>query len=156
MTISVSYARTMAGARQVVVDEGFDTVPRRKRERLIMLSQRWQAEQEATRQAERAMRDAIERAKVRHSLKPQAATGEYASDPRVLISMVAAWHGVGELDILSSSRRRPVIAAKHDAIAAVFLNCRIDGRRYSMTEIGRLFGIDHTTAFHALQKRGLK
>lgn len=145
MTISVSYARTMAGARQIVVDDGFNITPRRKREAVTMLSLRWQAEQEAKRRADEVIQEAKERAR-----------NAYGSTPRILISMVAAWHGLGELDLFSASRRAPIVAAKHDAIAAVYLNCRIDGRRYSLPELGRLFAIDHTTAMHALRKRGLK
>jgi hypothetical protein len=73
-----------------------------------------------------------------------------------LIGMVAAWHGLEVEDILGPRRRHPIIAARHDAIEAIYLNCRRGGRRYSLPEVGRALGNrDHTTILHALKKRGI-
>lgn len=78
------------------------------------------------------------------------------STHREVIARVVAWHlGVTVEDVMGKSRRRPVIAAKFDAIAAVYAICRIDGRRYSLSELGRAFGgRDHTSMLSALRRRG--
>lgn len=72
---------------------------------------------------------------------------------RELIERVGAWHGIDRKSIIAHDRRRPVVAARFDAIAAV----KIAYPHLSMPAIGRLFGgRDHTTIWHALKARGLK
>lgn len=159
MTIAVYGRNTLAGAKRIVFDEGINIAPRApsSRERLITLSRRWQATQERKEEAAKAIEDAIERARRLHRKIPRPYVDPVAgTSPRKLIAMVAAWHGVGELDVMGKDRRRNAVDARHDAVVAVYLNCKIDGRRYSLTELGRVFGIDHTSALHALKKRGVK
>lgn len=72
-----------------------------------------------------------------------------------IIEQVAFWHSIGTKDILSESRSRHITAARQDAIAAVYLNCQVNGRGYGLPDLGRLFNRDHTTAHHALRKRGM-
>ena len=79
------------------------------------------------------------------------------SSPRDVIERVVAWHPkVTVEDVIDSSRMRRIIPARFDAIAAVYENCRIDGRRYSLPELGRAFGRDHTSILAALRKRGYR
>jgi hypothetical protein len=80
---------------------------------------------------------------------------EIASHPRRIIAQVAAWHGMPFGDVVGRSHKRPTVAARHDAIVAIYINCRIDGRRYSMPELGRLFKRDHTTILSVFNKFGL-
>lgn len=160
--LAVSSSRTMAGAQKFVTDEGINIAPRHKsgRERLIELSRQWQAsqqaKQEARQRAKEAFHEVVQRAKRKHRRTRPNEPGNNGSHPREIVAMVAAWHGMGERDVYSRSRRVPVVMAKHDAVAAVYLNCRIDGRQYTLSELGRVFGIDHTSALHALKKRGLR
>jgi ferredoxin len=72
-----------------------------------------------------------------------------------LVTQVAAWHGVQASEIMSDSRRKKVMVARRDAIVAVYVNCRISGRRLSSTELGQRFNRDHTTILHALRKNGI-
>ncbi|MDR7035255.1 helix-turn-helix domain-containing protein [Mesorhizobium sp. BE184] len=158
MTIAVCGRATMANAKRIVFDEGINIAPRKKsgRERLIELSLRWSAEQAARREAEQQARDALQRTMAEHRRRLQDMTGNVATDPKELISMVAAWHGLEASDILASGRSRIAVEARYDAIAAVHLLCKINGRQYSTPLLGRLFRRDHTTIIHALRKRGLR
>ncbi|MGB3898169.1 MAG: hypothetical protein WA973_06410 [Mesorhizobium sp.] len=162
MSLIVPYANTMAGAQQIVFDEGINIAPRHKtrRERVIELSRQWQIDeqrrQEAHQREQEAFREVIQRAKQKHRVERPHGAEDKGSHASEIIAMVAAWHGVEEQEIYSRSRVVKVIAARHDAIAAVYLNCRINGKRYSQPKLGRVFGIDPTSIYHALKMRGLK
>lgn len=142
MSFVVPYARTMAGARKIVLDQPVSE----RRAKIVALSRQWQREHGSkvcvSQPAERDPSTAYAQNRGAH--------------PQIIISMVAAWHGVTHAEIVGDSRSRPVIEARHDAVAAVWLNCRVDGRQYSLPELGRAFGKDHTTCLHSLRKRGLK
>ncbi len=69
---------------------------------------------------------------------------------RELIDRVAAWHQLGRADILSKSRRRRLVAARFDAVAAVHAAYP----RLSLGALGRIFQRDRTTILNALQSRG--
>jgi hypothetical protein len=73
-----------------------------------------------------------------------------------IIADMAHQHGLTYGDIMGKSRRDPIVAARHAAIAAVYLNCRIDGCRYSLPKLGRVFGLDHTSCLFALRKMGIE
>lgn len=75
---------------------------------------------------------------------------------RELIARVAAWHGMTLDDVIAPDRRVPVVAARVDAIAAVWCNCLIEGARPTTCALGRVFKRDHATVLHALRKAGLK
>lgn len=78
------------------------------------------------------------------------------SSPSTIIARVVVWHRhVTFDDVMSERRTRRIVAARFDAIAAVHENCRIDGRRYSLLDLGRAFGRDHTSILNALRKRGI-
>lgn len=67
-----------------------------------------------------------------------------------IIAKVAAMHNMTAAEILSNRRHRPVVEARHDAIKAV-ADARPD---LSLPQIGRIFGKDHTSIIHALNRRG--
>ena len=81
---------------------------------------------------------------------------------RQIIDMVACWHGLVARDILEDSRFSHIMAATHDAIAAVYLNCTryraIDNTwvHPSLARLGAIFERDHTTCHNSLKKQGLK
>lgn len=158
MSIMVSSARTMAGAKRIVVDEGINIAPPcRKRERLIDLSRRWQMEQKARKErAERALDQAIKKAARKHRSAPILQPASAPTAHTEIISRVAAWHSLTIADVMGKSRSDPIVAARHDAIAAVYLNCLLDGRRYSLPKLGQVFGLDHTSCLFALKKLGVK
>jgi chromosomal replication initiation ATPase DnaA len=57
--------------------------------------------------------------------------------------------------VMSVSRNRKVVAARTDAIGAVWLNCEVEGARPMLPSVGRIFKRDHTTILHALRKLGI-
>lgn len=70
---------------------------------------------------------------------------------RQLIRVIAESHGVTIDEIFGRNRTAKVIAAKREAIVAV-----IQSRPYlSYPDIGRIFGLDHTTCVHHAQRAGL-
>lgn len=70
-----------------------------------------------------------------------------ACSPRFLLAYSAAKHGVTVEDILGHSRARAIVAVRHEAMALVYQHTQC-----SMPGVGRLFGRDHTSVLHALQK----
>lgn len=159
-----SYSRTMANARCIVPDEGFQ---RRTplRDRLNAMSLEWEARRQAKLDAERkALERAREQAaahiarwKHKRPVKPvQIDIAEVNTAHGDIIARVAAWHCLTVADIMAKSRADRIVACRHDAIVAVYLNCRIQGRSYSLKELGRAFGLDHTSVLFALRKLGVR
>ena len=148
--ILVAYQRTMAGAKQFVPDHGIQL--RKPPPAPIVAPER--------RQVLRFMpRPPMPVFIWSKPEKPRYLAVEPLplSSPKEVIARCVAWHpGVTVEDIMSQCRTHRIIAAKHDAIAAVYENCRIDGRRYSLPELGRAFGRDHTSILAALRKRGYR
>ena len=70
---------------------------------------------------------------------------------REIIERVAAWHQLPSAFILSTSRRRFIVEARFDAIAAV----KLAHPSISLHRLGEIFGRDHSTIFDALRKRGI-
>lgn len=68
---------------------------------------------------------------------------------RFLIRLVGLKHNIPVRYILGLSRQRKVVAARHEAIAAVYQHTQA-----SMPAVGRFFGRDHTTVLAALRKMG--
>jgi chromosomal replication initiation ATPase DnaA len=67
-----------------------------------------------------------------------------------IVESVAHRHGVPVKAIMSRDRHAHIIAARHEAIAEV-----VEARPYwSYPTVGKLFGLDHTSVIHALQKLG--
>lgn len=140
--------RTMAGAKRII----HESPPKPKREKLADLSRRWQAKQAAKARALnpvcRPMTDIDLLAYL---------DGPQYRPMRDMIEKVCAWHpGVTYADVVGPSRKRPVIAARFDAIAAIWINCKVGGERPSLPVLGRAVGgRDHTSILSALRKRGM-
>lgn len=67
-----------------------------------------------------------------------------------IVESVAAKHNVSVREILSPERTQRVVRARDEAIAEV-----VEARpHWSYPTVGRLFGRDHTTVIHSLQKLG--
>jgi hypothetical protein len=77
--------------------------------------------------------------------------------PLEFMREVAERNGLTVADIMGKRRKRRIIAARREAIYLVWLNCRfgVEQRRYSLPEIGRVFGLDHTTVLHHLKAMGV-
>lgn len=145
----IAYAgRTMAGAKRII-DE---TKEHKRRDKLIEASLKWRADK-----LRRDSAIAIEVERLRQqALIEDASLRQRTTPATTIIEMVAAWHGFEVHDILSQNKPQPLVEARFDAIAAVWLNCSIAGRKMSKPELGRIFGgRDHTTILWALRKRGL-
>lgn len=158
----VAYRNTMAGAKRVVRDqpEQIDTRYLKGRDRLIAISQQYQrrqAEQQAAEQArQERIREQAQRVKERWQKRLERSINLVRSEtnPTDLIDMVASWHGYRSWDIFGDSRTRGLVLARHDAIVAVWLNCRLEGRPPTLISMARAFKRDHTSILHALRKRG--
>ncbi|TGT76741.1 MULTISPECIES: helix-turn-helix domain-containing protein [unclassified Mesorhizobium] len=139
MFVAVS-TRTMAGAKRVVVDEGFQMrTPRR--DRLAELSREWQARQQA---------------KIEAALSPVSADKRIPrTNVQQLIADIAQKHGLSYGALMSKSRSQVIVIARDEAIAAVYaLRDESDYWSFSLTMIGRLFnGRDHTTIMAALRRQ---
>ncbi|TGR16225.1 hypothetical protein EN845_34080, partial [Mesorhizobium sp. M8A.F.Ca.ET.202.01.1.1] len=59
---------------------------------------------------------------------------------RDLIERVAAWHFLTVAQLVGPRGPARIAKARFDAIAAVYVNCRLGGRAMTLSEIGRLFG----------------
>lgn len=147
--------RTMANAKPILQDNKPPRVPHR-RAKLIELASRWREEQARKQEEGSTLAQTIDSARRKHRRTRPSIRGDNGPCPRELISMVAAWHGLTYSDILGKSRAHVVIAARFDAVAAVYGQCRMDGRKYSLGELGRLFKRDHTTALWALKRMGMR
>lgn len=91
--------------------------------------------------------------------KPKPPRLSVPRQPLEFMNIAAERHGITVHDILCKSRKRRFVLARREAIALVWLNCRrgIEQRRWSLPEMGRVFGnLDHTTIMHHLKKAGLK
>lgn len=154
--ILVAYQRTMAGAKmrqgppppkvRTVEDMREErrqaTLERNRREAMEALEERerkTKALAHAQSEASRRYRDSMQRTP--------------AAD---IVSMVAAWHDIPIELLISPSRSVKVCAARIDAMAAVYINCRIAGRPLALTDMGRIFRRDHSTVHWSLQKAGLR
>lgn len=150
---AVSARRTMAGARPKVSPPN----PTIRRDNVIDMSRRWLAAQEDRRRVEAERRDGI-RARL-DAVRARTTVMNIAvpeTDPRDLIAMVAAWHGVSVKEIMGPGRTVRVVAARLDAIVAVYRNCRCHGDVCSLANLGRMFNRDHTTILATLQKAGIR
>lgn len=64
------------------------------------------------------------------------------------IAQIALRNGVTVADLISPTRRRPVVAARFECFELL----RQQGR--SLNQIGSIFNRDHTTVLHGLRRRG--
>ena len=132
---------------------GMTKTPRR--DAVISLSLRW-------RKAQRAKELEVKARRTKTHLELAAAVSPVGipilpwSSPSKIVDQVAFWTGVPAAEILGTSRIARFIEARFDAIAAVWINCRIDNRQLSLPEVGRYFSRDHASILNALRQRGLK
>lgn len=71
---------------------------------------------------------------------------------REIIAEVAGRHGVTAAEITGRHRSAPIVTARHEAIAIVYVECP----SLSFPQIGRIFGKrDHSTIIHACRKMGV-
>ena len=81
---------------------------------------------------------------------PTLATGKDLL--RQLAREVGARQGLSPEDILSRSRDRSIAHARQEVIWRLYSARHPDGaRRFSMPQIGRYLGQDHTTILHAIR-----
>lgn len=116
--------RTMAGAKQIVPDTGFQ-----ERARPVPVV--------------RIVQPKPRRLPVaRNDIRPHTPLQN-------IIDLVARMHGVSFAAVMSKSKRARICIARYAAI------CAIRQARPGMTlpQLGKLFGRDHTTIIHALDRR---
>ena len=155
--------RTMANAKQIVPDTGIDLRRGRRRESLAAMSRRWieQQKQKAEEEERRRQAKAANRAKQEEERRARQAAavgkliGDIPTSAACIIEQVAFWAGVTIEDIMGKSRDRRIKDIRWDAMIAVYDNCRLNGERYGLVQIGRVFGVDHTTALNCFRKRGV-
>ena len=139
----------------------FERAPLResKRDRLIAASVEWQRKQAEKLRAELERKERIrasisaEKARWAEKLDAIKADRPTRKHHEEIISMVGTWHGVSYEEIMSPSRTNRVAAARHDAIVAVWENCRLEGRRPNWCSMGRAFKRDHTVILYAMRRR---
>ncbi|RWF44279.1 MAG: hypothetical protein EOS65_02570 [Mesorhizobium sp.] len=141
----VSSKRTMAGAKCIVVDEGFQPhTPRR--ERLNALSREWQARQQARQPLAENKPKPPEPPVPEHLRIPK-------TDAQKIIADIAHKHGTSYSAVISRSRSRFLVKVRTEAIWAL----KDWNPTLSLPQIGRLVGgRDHTTILHALRKREVR
>jgi chromosomal replication initiation ATPase DnaA len=76
---------------------------------------------------------------------------------RAIVYDTAREHGLSVRDIMSRERLAPTVAARHEAIRRVAAHVQWSptnrpGKVWGAARIGRLFGRDHTTILHALDR----
>ena len=151
--------RTMQGAKQVVVDDGYQ-VRTSRRDRLTALSLEWERKRKEQLDRERVLKEQaradIQKWKRKHR-RTRFVVKEHRTPHRDMIARVAAWHGVSAEEILNTNiRRKIVVEARRDAIVAVWRNCLIEGHKPTLPGMGRVFNSDHTSILYALRKRGAR
>jgi hypothetical protein len=124
-----------------------------QRDRLIALSRDWIASQKRP-DVEILRADAATRWAALVERSPCRIPIIEPTPGHAIIAMVACWHRLSPEEITGRERWTQVMEARHDAMVAVALNCRVAGRPLKLGEIGRHFRRDHSTVFAALKQRG--
>jgi chromosomal replication initiation ATPase DnaA len=83
--------------------------------------------------------------------KAAANMGMARPNPKQIIAEVAERHGVTIESILGFRRDRRAVAARHEAMAEVYVKCE----HLSLVQMGMLFKRDHTSCLHAVKKAGV-
>jgi len=73
-----------------------------------------------------------------------------------IIDLVARMHGVTYVSLMSRSRSKQNVTARSAAMCAVKELRRTSRNPLSLHQTGLMFGRDHTTVLHALQRRGYR
>ena len=147
-----AYRRTMASAKRIIEDEDNPT-PRRAK--LIEQARAWQEKAHARQRRFDADQRAADETRNRLIAEsPVRIPIIEIPTPLDIMQRVANWHGITLDELRGESREWPLIAARFDAIAAVYLNCRVGGKPPSLPYMARFFGQrHHTTILAALKKR---
>lgn len=161
MSFVYSYSKTMAGAQQVVVDEGLTIAPHAtsKRDRLIEMSRRWNeahltVEHKPRSTARKARKPRRRRVALPAVVNIDVETQEaiYIANrhgmptwARDIVVRVAKVRGVSPLDIVTSCRSRAIVPVRNE----VFYVLRqtpspVHGEIPSYPQIAKWFGRDHT------------
>ncbi len=61
-----------------------------------------------------------------------------------LAATICRWHGMPLSDVLGRCRHRPIVRARHA------LCYHIEQAGYTLVDVGRIMGIDHTTVMHGI------
>jgi chromosomal replication initiator protein len=72
-------------------------------------------------------------------------------NPKHIIVSIARKYGLPITALLAPIRLKRVVDARHEAMAAVYVECP----GLSLPDIGRLFNRDHTTCLSAIKKAGV-
>lgn len=67
---------------------------------------------------------------------------------KTIIKLVSLRHEVAMSDMTGLTRFRNIVAARNDAIALIYTHCPW----LSLPQMGTIFGRDHTTILHSLEK----
>lgn len=68
---------------------------------------------------------------------------------RFLVKLAALRHAMSARDVVSRSRKLHIVAARTEALCLIYRHTQ-----HSMPSVGRLFGLNHATVSHALNKTG--
>lgn len=74
------------------------------------------------------------------------------AETRRIIDLIARMHGVKYAQVMSKSRNYAVTNARQAAMCALKEAYPV----WSLPKVGGVFGRDHTTALHAMQRRGYR
>lgn len=127
-----------------------------RRAKLIDLSRRYNEAVAAKRRRDIAVNEMLARVVARYECIEPVGPRQNVSHPQSIIATIETFCGLEPGSIVSASRSRQLVPARYDAIVAVFENCEIQGRTYSLPELGRVFNRDHTVCLYALRQRGVK
>lgn len=154
MTIAVSSARTMAGARRIAAQRMERLRAETRPVRTASLQSGSVPQFPTARPAYQPTRipSLTEVARARHLAFLAGLEILDRKPAREIIERVAEYHRMTVGDILDQGRSRKYIEARFDAIAAV----RLAYPEKSTPWLGRLFHRDHTSILHALEKRGVR
>lgn len=156
MTIAVSSARTMAGARRIAAQrmERLHADRQGLPAKIAPVASGGVLKFPTFHSAYQPMRipSSTEVARARHLAFLADLEILDRTPARVIIERVAELHRMTAGDILDQGRSRKYIEARFDAIAAV----RLAYPEKSTPWLGRLFHRDHTSILHALEKRGVR
>lgn len=173
--MTISFKRTMAGAKQLRPDPGIDLRRASRREAVIAQAQTWNLAQDARKRQEEARKaKAVQLGLPKHAnatmveqeqarvvrqntaevnertraMVPNDTDRKYTV--RWIINRVAQENGVLPEVILGNSRNRFYVAVRYQAMVRAYLAFP----NMSLGWLGRHFCRDHTTFLHALQKSG--
>lgn len=72
--------------------------------------------------------------------------------PRALVKLAALKHSISVADVVGIARSVPIVAARQEAMWLIRTHCP----HLSLPEIGLIFGRDHSTVYHSVNKVSAK